>query len=61
MERAKALGAIGYLAKPAELDKLKPFIERIGRLCLFRDDQGHMLLRAAAPTGASTSRSQGAA
>ena len=38
MERAKALGAIGYLAKPAELDKLKPFLERIGGLCLFRDD-----------------------
>jgi signal transduction histidine kinase len=61
MERAKALGAIGYLAKPAELDKLKPFLERIGRLCLFRDDQGHMLLRAAARTGASTSRGQGSA
>ena len=53
MERAKALGAIGYLAKPAELDKLKPFLERIVRLRLSADDQGHVLSRAAMPDAAT--------
>lgn len=52
MERAQALGAIGYLAKPAELDKLKPFLEQIGSLRLSRDHQGHKLSRAS-PTGAA--------
>lgn len=46
MERAKALGAIGYLAKPAQLDKLEPFLQRTERLRLIKDDQGYVLLRA---------------
>ncbi len=49
MERAQALGAMGYLAKPAELAKLKPFLDRTGSLRLVRDIQGHTLVRASAP------------
>lgn len=47
MERAKSLGAIGYLAKPAELDKLKPFLQRTKRVRLVEDGQGYMLQRIA--------------
>lgn len=50
MERAKALGAIGYLAKPASLEKLKPFIARIDCIRLMEREGSHLLLRAA-PTG----------
>lgn len=45
IERAKSLGAIGYLAKPAELEKLKPFLQDAKRVRLVEDDQGYVLQR----------------
>lgn len=45
IERAKSLGALGYIAKPPELDKLKPFLQRAGRLRLAEDGEGYKLLR----------------
>jgi signal transduction histidine kinase len=48
MERASALGALGYVSKPAELGKLKPFLERMAGVNLLRDEQGPMLLRETA-------------
>jgi CheY-like chemotaxis protein len=50
IERAQALGAIGYLAKPADLGKLKPYLQRAKRVRLVEDDGGYMLMRVAPPT-----------
>ena len=47
MERAKRLGALGYLTKPAEMNRLKPLLDRIGSLDLRRETNGYTLLRAA--------------
>ncbi|HSZ11667.1 MAG TPA: response regulator, partial [Rhizomicrobium sp.] len=47
MERAKRLGALGYLTKPAEMNRLKPLLDRIGSLDLRRESNGYTLLRAA--------------
>ena len=46
MDRAKALGASGYMNKPAELDKLKPFIDRASSIELEKENDGYVLLRA---------------
>ncbi len=43
--RAKSLGAVGYMNKPAGLDKLKPFIEQIPCLNLQTANGGYALLR----------------
>jgi CheY-like chemotaxis protein len=47
IERAKRLGASGYVTKPTDLAKLKPAIEAIASLRLAPEDAGHALLRAA--------------
>lgn len=47
MERAKSLGAVGYMTKPAELNKLKPMLEQIPMLKLSPRDGGCVLLRVA--------------
>jgi len=47
MERAKGLGAIGYLTKPIEFDKLKSLIEETAVVTLRQNDKGYSLLRAA--------------
>ena len=47
MERAKGLGALGYLTKPAEMNRLKPVLDRIATLDLRREIKGYTLLRAA--------------
>jgi CheY-like chemotaxis protein len=43
MERAKKLGALGYIVKPAEFDKLKPFLDRVSNLQLVQEDAGYAL------------------
>ena len=47
MERAKRLGAMGYLTKPAEMNRMKPVLDRIATLDLRRESKGYTLLRAA--------------
>jgi CheY-like chemotaxis protein len=47
MERAKGLGAMGYLTKPAEMNRLKPLLDRIETLDLRREIKGYTLVRAA--------------
>lgn len=47
MERAKGLGAMGYLTKPAEMNRLKPLLDRIETLDLRREVKGYTLVRAA--------------
>ena len=46
MERAKSLGALGYVVKPAELGKLKPFLDQVSTLHLVREEPGYALRRA---------------
>ncbi len=45
MERAKALGALGYLVKPAEFGKLRPFLDRVSTLQLTEEETGYALRR----------------
>lgn len=45
IERAKKLGALGYLLKPADLSKLKPFLEEAIDLHLVREEKGYALRR----------------
>lgn len=47
MEKAKSLGAVGYVNKPADLHKLRPVLEQLPNVRLCRQDQGYVLLRAA--------------
>lgn len=45
IEKAKALGAVGYLTKPPELAKLKPVIEAATNIRLERSDGGYSLVK----------------
>jgi len=47
MERAKELGAVGYLTKPIEFAKLKPVIEQTAAVQLCQEGKGYSLFRAA--------------
>lgn len=47
MERAKLLGAKGYLVKPAELKNLRPVLDVIDTLQLHQEAEGFSLLRVA--------------
>jgi len=47
MERAKSLGVVGYMTKPAEMKKLKPVFERTNSVQLCTEGNGFALLRAA--------------
>jgi signal transduction histidine kinase len=47
MERAKALGAVGYVNKPADMAKLKPVLDQLSSVRLREGKEGYMLLRAA--------------
>jgi CheY-like chemotaxis protein len=47
MERAKDLGALGYLVKPAAFETLRPLLDRASGLRLVREGGGHALHRAA--------------
>ncbi len=47
MEKAKALGAVGYVNKPADLTKLKPVLEQLSGVRLCVEKEGYVLLRAA--------------
>jgi len=47
MERAKRLGAAGYLTKPIEFAKLKSAIEQTAAVKLCQEGNGYTLLRAA--------------
>jgi CheY-like chemotaxis protein len=47
MERAKSLGAAGYITKPIDFSKLKSIIEQNPSLLLSPYDEGFMLTRAA--------------
>jgi len=47
MERAKGLGAMGYLTKPIEFAKLKSAIEQTAGVKLCQEANGYTLLRAA--------------
>ena len=45
IEKATALGAAGYLTKPAELAKLKPIIDAATNIRLEKDGSGYSLIR----------------
>lgn len=47
MQKAKALGALGYITKPVDFDRLKPIICTIGTITLQEEEHGYKLLRAA--------------
>jgi len=47
IETAKHLGAVGYMKKPAALNRLKPIVDTIGSIMLRPDNGGYMLLRIA--------------
>ncbi len=47
MDKAKALGAVGYLHKPADLSKLRPVIAQLSSVQLRQEKKGYTLLRAA--------------
>lgn len=47
MDRAKSLGASGYMTKPAELSKLKSALGTIPTIRLQQDENGYVLVRAA--------------
>ncbi len=47
IEKAKALGAAGYLTKPAELAKLKPMIDAAANIKLEKEGNGYNLVRYA--------------
>jgi signal transduction histidine kinase len=47
MERARAMGAVGYLTKPVEFDKLKSVIDLTPAFQLHQNGKGYTLLRAA--------------
>ena len=47
MKKAKSLGAVGYVNKPANLDKLKPILLQLPNLTLRQENDGHVLLRTA--------------
>ncbi len=47
MERARALGAVGYITKPIDFLKLKTIIEQSPTLQLSPQDEGFLLTRAA--------------
>lgn len=47
MERAKALGAAGYLTKPLAFERLKPIINEAPAIHLSQDNAGYSLLRIA--------------
>jgi two-component system CheB/CheR fusion protein len=46
MERAKKLGATGYVTKPTDLAKIKPTLANIAHLQLRPEDIGYSLMRA---------------
>jgi len=46
IERAKSLGAIGYMNKPPRMDKLKSFIEHMPSIHLRHVNDGYVLMRA---------------
>jgi len=46
IERAKSLGAIGYMNKPPRIDKLKSYIEHMPNIHLRHVDDGYVLIRA---------------
>lgn len=48
-ERAQALGAIGYMLKPASFDKLIPLIESVPTLRLRQENGSYNLLRVSGP------------
>lgn len=47
MQRAKALGALGYITKPVDFDRLKSIIDTIGTVRLQEEERGYKLMRAA--------------
>lgn len=47
MEQAKALGATGYLQKPADLGRLRPTLDKIAHIRLTQVEQGYAIFRAA--------------
>lgn len=47
MNRAKALGAIGYITKPIEFSKLKTILEQTSGLHLITENDSYLLMRAA--------------
>jgi CheY-like chemotaxis protein len=47
IERARALGASGYVEKPPQFSKLRPLLEGVSSLRLNDDADGTTLLRAA--------------
>jgi signal transduction histidine kinase len=47
MERARGLGALGYIEKPMAFGKLRPLLERAADLDLLDESEGHVLRRAA--------------
>lgn len=47
MDQAKALGATGYVTKPADLTKLQPTLARLANLRLAQENAGYALMRAA--------------
>ncbi|MDZ4868252.1 MAG: response regulator [Alphaproteobacteria bacterium] len=47
MEQAKALGATGYLQKPADLARLRPTLDKIAHIRLAQVEQGYAIFRAA--------------
>ena len=47
MEKAKSLGAVGYLVKPLKFDMLKMVIEHTASLKLNKEGDGYALLRVA--------------
>jgi CheY-like chemotaxis protein len=47
MDQAKALGATGYVTKPADLTKLRPTLAALANLRLAQEQSGYALLRAA--------------
>jgi len=46
IERAKSLGAVGYMNKPPRMDKLKSYIEHMPNIRLYHTDNGYILMRA---------------
>jgi CheY-like chemotaxis protein len=47
MDRARKLGVVGYMTKPADMTKLKPLLEKVSSLQLRREPEGYTLLRTA--------------
>lgn len=46
MQKAKALGAVGYIIKPAEINKLRAIIQHLSGVKLSQENKGFRLLRA---------------